>query len=103
MKKSYITITSMNSNGNYIIIVDDDEDDIAYMETLLLESGISTFLSFLSGEDLIDHLDSVKLIPALIILDYNMPRLKWPGSTTTHPCKRYIPRNPGGAAVYGHL
>ena len=46
----------MSTTNGYIIIVDDDEDDISYLEDLLLKSGISTFLSFLSGTDLIDYL-----------------------------------------------
>lgn len=65
----------MPLRDGYMIIVDDDEDDILFLQSILAESGINTTVSFLSGKDILHFILTTKSIPALILLDYNMPVL----------------------------
>lgn len=69
----------------YIVIVDDDPDDIELLSSSLERKGL-TVQSFLSGEKAMQYLKTCRVaftLPSLIILDYNIPKnnggdiLKW--------------------------
>ncbi|HEY0731936.1 MAG TPA: response regulator [Chitinophagaceae bacterium] len=59
----------------YIMVVDDDPDDIFILSSSLEDKGV-TVKSFQKGEQAIQYLQEDvchKTMPSLIILDYNMP------------------------------
>lgn len=60
----------------YIMVVDDDPDDIDILSSSLKNKGVAV-KSFLTGEQAMQYLKEdteVNLMPSLIILDYNMPK-----------------------------
>ena len=63
---------------NTIFLVDDDEDDI-YLARLTFSEHFADWklMSFSDGQELIDYLSAhpEQVLPTLIILDLNMPRL----------------------------
>jgi CheY-like chemotaxis protein len=65
--------------GDYIICVDDDEDDCDLLNEALKSSGRSTVIKFFhDGDDAISFIaQSVKenRLPKLIILDINIPKM----------------------------
>lgn len=73
-----------------IFLVDDDDDDI-YLARLTFSKHFPDWelISFDDGQSLIDHLTihSTTLLPNLIILDLNMPRLT--GFETLDQLKRH--------------
>jgi CheY-like chemotaxis protein len=61
----------------FVILIDDDGDDIEMLSISLEQHGIKT-KSFDSGENALFYLkliSEVEQLPNLIILDYNMPRI----------------------------
>ena len=60
-----------------IFIVDDDEDDLYFIKSALLNAiPDSTVKSFFNGKQLLDHLSKLKsVLPSFILLDLNMPVL----------------------------
>ena len=59
----------------YIMVVDDDPDDIFILSSSLEDKGV-TVKSFLKGEQAMQYLQEDtchNTMPSLIILDYNMP------------------------------
>jgi CheY-like chemotaxis protein len=59
----------------YILLIDDDEDDLELLSSSLELSGLLIKV-FNAGDKAITYLDSkTQALPALIILDYNMPRI----------------------------
>lgn len=60
----------------YIMVVDDDPDDIEILSTSLENKGVSV-KPFITGEQAMQYLKEdtqVNFMPSLIILDYNMPK-----------------------------
>lgn len=61
----------------HILLIDDDEDDLEILSSLLFLKGIRS-KCFDSGEKAIYYLQFISDtsdLPSLIILDYNMPRI----------------------------
>ena len=59
-----------------LFLVDDDTDDVALFQEVLLEASPSTlFQSAKDGEDALQKLSGASPLPDLIFLDLNMPRM----------------------------
>jgi CheY-like chemotaxis protein len=61
----------------YILLIDDDEDDIEILSSSLELEGFK-IKAFNAGDDAIEYLKLItntEELPSLIILDYNMPRI----------------------------
>ena len=57
-----------------ILIVDDDEDDLQFLRDGFEENGIADIGLFMDGNAVLDHLAKRdKVLPKLIISDFNMP------------------------------
>ena len=64
----------MIKSKRQVFIVDDDEDDRTILRDAFLENGYADqFVLFQSGVELMDHLQTMADIPALIIIDLHMP------------------------------
>jgi len=88
---SYTTTASST-----ILYIDDDSDDCLILKSSLEDCGNSSKLIFANdGEEAVRYLNSVSpaSLPALIILDLNMPR--WDGKQTLS----YIKSQPHLAAI----
>jgi CheY-like chemotaxis protein len=61
----------------YIILIDDDEDDLEMLSTSLEPHGvrIRTFRSGYNAMSYFEQADIYNEMPSLIIIDYNMPML----------------------------
>lgn len=60
----------------HILLVDDDEDDIALFEIALRDQITPVRLTTLTdGDEVMDYLASTSTKPDLIFLDLNMPRM----------------------------
>jgi DNA-binding response OmpR family regulator len=59
----------------YILLIDDDEDDMELLSSSLELAGLS--IKILNAGDKVMNYLNLKIgpLPALIILDYNMPRI----------------------------
>ncbi len=65
----------MKIHHPYILLIDDDQDDLDLLSALLLKSGIIS-LSYTSGteaQNYLRHISGLSPMPSLIIVDYNMP------------------------------
>ena len=74
---AYLPPTSLNQLLPYVVLIDDDEDDISSLSIALLAHGIQTYC-FASVEDAMNYIRLItdkRLLPALIISDYSMPKL----------------------------
>ncbi len=64
---------------NYILCVDDDQDDCSLLEESIKRTGKSIILEFVpSGQEALEFLiEAIQAdnLPSLIILDINMPKL----------------------------
>jgi CheY-like chemotaxis protein len=62
----------------YILIADDDSDDIQFLAELLQKEkpGIQLAI-FSNGEELLQYLESIRSynLPLLVVLDMNMPKM----------------------------
>jgi DNA-binding response OmpR family regulator len=59
----------------YIILIDDDEDDLETLSSSLQLAGVRV-KTFDSGKKALSYLNlMIEELPSLIILDYNMPRI----------------------------
>ena len=59
-----------------ILLVEDDEDDIAFFELALREQAIPTRLTTLTdGDQVMPYLDTTTEQPDLLVLDLNLPKL----------------------------
>ena len=66
--------------GTYILLIDDDSEDIELMtETILSIDQSSSVISFLNPLEAIQYLTTASLLPTLVILDINMPQLNGEG------------------------
>jgi CheY-like chemotaxis protein len=66
------------SVNNYILLVDDSEDDIALIRHGLRKEGVTNeIISFPDAERFLDYMDLVlrggETVPGLVLLDINMP------------------------------
>jgi DNA-binding response OmpR family regulator len=67
----------ISAPGPYIVLIDDDEDDVELLTSSLELQGINV-KSFNAGDAAINYLKVItgtQKQPSLIILDYNMPRV----------------------------
>lgn len=61
-------------SAHCIFAADDDEDDLMLLQAALQEAGADCRLqTFGDGEELLHHLNSADQVPALVLLDLNMP------------------------------
>ena len=60
----------------HIVLVDDDEDDIAFFKLALNDQAIATHLTTLTdGDQVMPYLLDTKQQPDLLLLDLNLPKL----------------------------
>lgn len=60
----------------HIVLVDDDEDDIAFFKLALNDQAIATHLTTLTdGDQVMPYLLATKQRPDLLLLDLNLPKL----------------------------
>lgn len=67
----------MSETRPFIFLIDDDEDDLEMLSSLLEPHGIR-IRTFKSGSKAISHFENKAVVaekPSLIIVDYNMPML----------------------------
>ena len=59
----------------YIVLIDDDPDDLEMLSSGLVATGtrVKSFVSFTKALFYLDLVSGNKDMPALIIMDYNMP------------------------------
>jgi CheY-like chemotaxis protein len=67
-----------NSGNDYILLVDDSEDDIALIRHGLKKEGVAhEIISFPDAEQFLDYMNLVlrgrEPVPGLVLLDINMP------------------------------
>ena len=62
----------LEKGNKHVVIVDDDEMSLQYAKKLIEEEGIKTTV-FRSGNELLDYVSAVEILPDLILLDINMP------------------------------
>ena len=70
----------MTEPTTYILLIDDDEDDLEMISAGLELKGLNvkTFDSSAKALSYLTLLSTYSNLPSLIILDYNMPKKKWP-------------------------
>ena len=75
--KNSNTLSKRLRSVSYILIADDDLDDQELMRDALVENELDEDkLRFVAdGEELLDALSEVKILPSMILLDLNMPRM----------------------------
>lgn len=60
----------------FMLLVEDDPDDVELMRQALDDNGISYLIEVVNhGDRVIPHLDLCKKFPDIIILDLNLPKL----------------------------
>lgn len=65
----------MNSTRK-ILIAEDDLDDQMLMKSAFKDNRINCQLDFVSdGEELLNHLEKCEVLPDLLLLDLNMPKI----------------------------
>lgn len=66
----------MPTKHPYILLIDDDQDDLDLLSALLEKSGVVTkaYNSGVKAQIYLRLLSDCSILPALIIVDYNMPR-----------------------------
>ncbi|GAB3317255.1 hypothetical protein GCM10027299_08430 [Larkinella ripae] len=58
------------------MVVDDDDDDLWLMQRAMIQiGGICQLNPFSDGASLLLYLESSKIIPNLILIDYHLPRM----------------------------
>lgn len=63
-------------NKKVLFIVDDDEDDISlFVEAINEIEKSATCFKAMDGEDALERLDNLDLLPDIIFLDLNMPKM----------------------------
>lgn len=60
-------------NSITVLIADDDHDDRMLIQDALARKGLGTVKLFSNGEELLRYLQTAQTLPALILLDLNMP------------------------------
>ncbi|MBO0951562.1 response regulator [Fibrella forsythiae] len=64
------------AQSNIILLVDDDEDDqLLFRQQLYKYAPTHQVVSLSNGEELLDDLSQCQVLPDLILLDVNMPRM----------------------------
>ena len=66
----------MNERASYILLIDDDEDDLEMFSSELEKKGVrvKTFNSSAKALFYLTLISDNKDLPSLIIMDYNMPK-----------------------------
>jgi CheY-like chemotaxis protein len=58
-----------------IFLAEDDEDDVMFFSDAINDLPIEVNLTILcNGEKLMEHLESIEILPDIIFLDLNMPK-----------------------------
>lgn len=66
----------MIGNNNPILLVEDDEVDIMTVKRAVKEVGIDNSIhTAQNGELALEYLEEAELMPSIILLDINMPRM----------------------------
>lgn len=62
---------------NYLVYVEDDEDDLLLMEEIMLKQNKVDFVAVGDGQELLEFLEDQRdgTLPSLIIMDNNTPRI----------------------------
>jgi Response regulator containing CheY-like receiver, AAA-type ATPase, and DNA-binding domains len=67
------------SDEFYFVVVDDDKDDLELIRDIYDEMKLSQYVkTYTSADDLLEYLsgdEKNNLLPSLIVLDYNMPKV----------------------------
>lgn len=59
-----------------LLLVEDDEDDVELLREALKENEVACDVEvLLSGEKVIPHLEAVNILPNVIVLDLNLPKV----------------------------
>lgn len=66
----------MTADANYLLIADDDPDDVETFRDAFLQKfpGMSV-IDVSNGEELIAYLESISALPVVVLMDYKMPIL----------------------------
>lgn len=68
-------VSILNKNGP-IIIIEDDEDDQEFLTEIFEKLNYKNkIVFFFDGQEALDHLNTTKELPFLILSDINMPKL----------------------------
>jgi CheY-like chemotaxis protein len=66
----------MSSRPLHIVVAEDDQEDLLFFEQALNQTGIPVNLSVASnGLELIKMLETERMVPQMIFLDINMPKM----------------------------
>jgi CheY-like chemotaxis protein len=66
----------MSARLNCVLLIDDDEDDNYFHKLIIEESRAAGLIKIVSGgHEAIDYLEKEGLVPDLIFLDANMPKM----------------------------
>jgi CheY-like chemotaxis protein len=66
----------MQKQLNFVLLIDDNEDDNYYHELILREAGAAQQIQIAeTGNSALDFLQETSTAPELIFLDINMPRM----------------------------
>lgn len=62
---------------NYLVYVEDDEDDLLLMEEIMLKQNDVNFVSVSDGQELLEFLEDQRDgdLPCLVVMDNNTPRM----------------------------
>lgn len=64
------------TNPLHLLVVEDDQDDIDLLQEALQESGVKfTADIIVQGDQVLPYLEKNEVLPDVIILDLNLPRL----------------------------
>ncbi len=67
-------MTNTRAQHGKILLVDDDVEELAFIEEALLAAGDSVHYEE-NGIEALNYLENCKQLPCLIVLDVNMPKL----------------------------
>jgi CheY-like chemotaxis protein len=66
----------MTVEANYILIADDDPDDVeTFREAFIQKFPGMSVIDVSNGEELIAYLESISTLPVIVLMDYKMPIL----------------------------
>ena len=59
-----------------ILLVEDDEDDVDFLQEALREYGVHFTMNVLDqGDQALSYLETIDILPDVVVLDLNLPRM----------------------------